>query len=63
MFVPDNQCGDKMNLTMLGTGSASVTKCYNTCFVLSDKNRYFLVDAGGGNQILKAIYEWEAENE
>ena len=55
MFVPDNQYGDKMNLTMHGTGSASVTKCYNTCFVLSDNSGHFLVDAGGGNQILKAL--------
>lgn len=44
-----------MKLTMLGTGNAAVTECYNTCFVLSDKERYFLVDAGGGNQILKNL--------
>ena len=36
-----------MKLTMLGTGKAVVTECYNTCFVLSDKNRHFLVDGGG----------------
>ncbi|GAA0799227.1 MBL fold metallo-hydrolase [Faecalicatena orotica] len=41
-----------MKLTILGTGNATVTKCYNTCFVLSDGDRHFLVDAGGGNQIL-----------
>ncbi len=41
-----------MKLTILGTGNASVTECYNTCFVLSDEDRHFLVDAGGGNQIL-----------
>ena len=40
---------------MLGTGSASVKNCYNTCFVFSNKNKYFLVDAGGGNQILKQL--------
>lgn len=40
-------------ITMLGTGSAMVTKCYNTCFTISnDKNEHFLVDAGGGNTIL-----------
>ncbi|MGN0144478.1 MAG: MBL fold metallo-hydrolase, partial [Clostridium sp.] len=40
-------------ITMLGTGSAMVTKCYNTCFTISNKyNEYFLVDAGGGNTIL-----------
>lgn len=25
-----------MNITMLGTGNAMVTECYNTCFVLED---------------------------
>ncbi|MBE6878451.1 MAG: MBL fold metallo-hydrolase [Ruminococcaceae bacterium] len=44
-----------MQLTMLGTGSASVTNCYNTCFVLSGNNEHFLIDAGGGNQILKIL--------
>lgn len=39
-------------ITMLGTGSAMVTKCYNTCFTISKDNDYFLVDAGGGNTIL-----------
>lgn len=46
-----------MQLTMLGTGSAAVKKCYNTCFVMYDNNGYFLVDAGGGNQILKLLSE------
>ena len=36
-----------MKLTILGTGNALVTKCYNTCFVLSDNNRHLLVDGGG----------------
>lgn len=44
-----------MKLTILGTGNASVTECYNTCFVLSDGNQHFLVDAGGGNRILKQL--------
>jgi ribonuclease Z len=42
---------------MLGTGSASVKNCYNTCFVLSGDNSHFLVDAGGGNGILKILDE------
>lgn len=42
----------KLTLTMLGTGNATVTQCYNTCFVLQENDRCFLVDAGGGNQIL-----------
>ena len=37
---------------MLGTGSAMVTKCYNTCFTIFNGEEYFLVDTGGGNTIL-----------
>ena len=37
-----------MDITMLGTGSALVTECYNTCFVMSDGDEHFLVDGGGG---------------
>jgi ribonuclease Z len=37
---------------MLGTGCAMVTKCYNTCFTLSNGDEHFLVDTGGGNTIL-----------
>lgn len=49
-----------MKLTILGTGNAAVTECYNTCFVLEDetrpvRERYFLVDGGGGNQLLKRL--------
>lgn len=44
-----------MRLTILGTGNAAVTECYNTCFALSDANRHFLIDAGGGNRILKIL--------
>jgi len=40
---------------MLGTGSAAVKNCYNTCFVFSADGSHFLVDAGGGNQILKIL--------
>lgn len=44
-------------LRMLGTGSAMVTKCYNTCFTISnnEENEYFLVDTGGGNTILSNL--------
>ena len=41
-----------MNLTILGTGNATVTHCYNTCFVLHEGGQYLLVDGGGGNGIL-----------
>lgn len=44
-----------MRLTLLGTGNALVTECYNTCFVLSDGNRHFLVDGGGGNALLHQL--------
>ena len=44
-----------MKLTILGTGNAMVTKCYNTCFALEEDGKYFLVDGGGGNTILKQL--------
>ncbi len=42
-------------LIILGTGNATVTKCYNTCFVLKNENELFLVDTGGGNGILSQL--------
>lgn len=39
-------------ITMLGTGNATVTQCYNTCFVLQISTTRLLVDAGGGNGVL-----------
>lgn len=42
-------------LIMLGTGNATVTNCYNTCFALKQQEQYFLVDTGGGNGILKQL--------
>lgn len=51
-----------MKLTMLGTGNAVVTECYNTCFVIEDEGKCLMVDGGGGNAILsqlkKAGYSW-----
>ena len=44
-----------MNLTMLGTGNALVTECYNTCFILQENDQYFMVDGGGGNAILHQL--------
>lgn len=44
-------------LTMLGTGNAAVTRCYNTCFAFSRGQEVFLVDAGGGNGILARLQE------
>lgn len=45
-----------MEIIMLGTGSALVTECYNTCFaIINDSHKPMLVDAGGGNGILKQL--------
>lgn len=43
------------NIIVLGTGNATVKKCYNTCFALQNDNEYFLIDAGGGNKILSQL--------
>ncbi len=42
-------------IVVLGTGNATVKNCYNTCFALKKEDGYFLVDAGGGNGILKQL--------
>ncbi|MDP4206224.1 MAG: MBL fold metallo-hydrolase [Bacteroidota bacterium] len=42
-------------LILLGTGNAGVTECYNTCFAILSEDKYFLVDAGGGNGILTQL--------
>ena len=44
-----------MELTLLGTGNALVTECYNTCFVFHEHKEYFMVDGGGGNEILRQL--------
>ena len=51
-----------MKLTMLGTGNALVTECYNTCFVISDGDKNFLVDGGGSgilHQLKHAGFNWK----
>lgn len=42
-------------LTLLGTGNAMVTRCYNTCFTLRTAQGVLLVDAGGGNGIFRQM--------
>lgn len=42
-------------LTLLGTGYATATNCYNTCFLLRDEEQLLLVDGGGGNTILSQL--------
>lgn len=45
----------QVELTMLGTGNAAVTRCYNTCFTIRNGAQVLLVDAGGGNGILARL--------
>lgn len=44
-----------MKITVLGTGHGTAVNCYNTCFALENDENYFLVDAGGGNGIIKQL--------
>ncbi|MBQ4508663.1 MAG: hypothetical protein II970_07190 [Paludibacteraceae bacterium] len=49
-------------ITMLGTGNALATRCYNTCFTLHDPSgEVLLVDAGGGNGILTQLEQAEID--
>lgn len=42
-------------LYVLGTGYALATRCYNTCFAMTNEAGTLLVDAGGGNGILRQM--------
>ena len=42
-------------LYVLGTGYALATRCYNTCFAITNDQGTLLVDAGGGNGILRQM--------
>lgn len=43
-------------IIVLGTGTASVINNFNTCFILEDnKKDYLLVDTGGGNGIFRQL--------
>ncbi len=46
---------EKTDILMLGTGHATVSRCYNTCFVLQQGDALLMVDAGGGNGILNQL--------
>lgn len=48
-------------LLVLGTGNALATHCYNTCFAIRSGEEYFLVDAGGGNGILRILEQMEID--
>lgn len=44
-----------MEILLLGTGFAIASRCYNTCYLLKQNERYLLVDGGGGNGILRQL--------
>lgn len=44
-------------LSVMGTGQAVCLHYRNTCFALDDGNGWFLVDGGGGSNILNSILE------
>lgn len=47
-------------LYVFGTGNAAVTHCYNTCFAIRDNSgNFFMVDAGGGNGILRILEDMQ----
>ncbi|MBE6036847.1 MAG: MBL fold metallo-hydrolase [Clostridiales bacterium] len=43
------------SLYVFGTGNAGAVNCYNTCFALRKEDEYLMVDAGGGNGILRIL--------
>lgn len=50
-------------LYVFGTGNAGVTHYYNTCFAIRDDDRFFMVDAGGGNGILRILEDMKIRYE
>lgn len=48
-------------LYVFGTGNATVTRYYNTCFALRNDDSYFMVDAGGGNGILRILEDMDVD--
>lgn len=42
-------------LIMLGTGHGFVFDCYNTCFLMQNDDKYFLIDTGGGAHIVQNL--------
>lgn len=48
-------------LYVFGTGNATVTHCYNTCFAIRREDEFFMVDAGGGNGILGILEEMKVD--
>ncbi|MFR5602338.1 MAG: MBL fold metallo-hydrolase [Lachnospiraceae bacterium] len=48
-------------LYALGTGNATVTHYYNTCFAIRDEEQFFLIDTGGGNGILRILEDMKID--
>ena len=48
-------------LYVFGTGNAQATRCYNTCSAIKDGDEYFMVDAGGGNGILRILEDMDVD--
>lgn len=48
-------------LYVFGTGNAQAVRCYNTCFALKDGDEFFMVDAGGGNGILRILEDMNVD--
>lgn len=49
-------------LYVFGTGNATVTHCYNTCFAVKNpEGEYFMADTGGGNGILRILEDMEVD--
>jgi len=44
-------------IIMLGTGNGGTLDLYNTCFVIQNENGNFLVDTGGGIEIIKRLQQ------
>lgn len=42
-------------IIMLGTGHGFVFDCYNTCFLMQNDDKYFLVDTGGSAHIVQNL--------
>lgn len=49
-------------LYVFGTGNATVTRCYNTCFAIQNPNgEFFMIDTGGGNGILRILEDMHVD--
>lgn len=44
-----------IKITMLGTGNGGTLDLYNTCFVVQNDKGNFLVDTGGGIEVIKRL--------